>query len=225
MAEQFPIELSPVEQEILDAMLARRPGLDGCVEALLASHTALVRAYGRDGTLYTCGNGGSHADAVHIVGELNKSFERLRPMPAAVLDRLRGLPMGEELALHLEAGLRAHALGLNGSLKTAVENDCALRDIAFAQELNALVRPQDVLLALSTSGNAANCLMAMSVAKAHGAFTLALTGPDGGLMAAFADIAIRAPGNSTKSVQEEHIVLWHTLCCLVEAHFFPEPRV
>lgn len=217
-------DLSPVEHEILDAMLARRPGLSGCVEALLAAHAALVRAYDHDGTLYTCGNGGSHADAVHIVGELNKSFERLRPMPPAVLERLRALPMGEELARHLEAGLRAHALGLNGALKTAVENDCALRDIAFAQELNALVRSRDVLLALSTSGNAGNCLMAMSVAKAHGAVTVALTGPDGGRMAASADIAIRAPGDSTKAVQEEHIVLWHTLCCLAEAHYFPEPR-
>lgn len=218
------LELSKVEQGILDDMLRRRPDLDGSVTALLDAHAALVRCYDGGGTLYTCGNGGSNADAMHIVGELCKSFERKRPLPPELAARLAGLPFGPELAAHLEAGLRAHALGFNGALKTAIENDCPLRDIAFAQELNALVRPGDVLLAISTSGNARNCLMALSVAKAHEAATIALTGPKGGQMAACADITIRAPGNMTKDVQEAHMTLWHTLCCLIEAHYFPEPR-
>lgn len=216
--------LLPVENEILSAMRARRPDLDGCVEALLAAHAALVRCYDNGGTLYTCGNGGSNADAMHIVGELCKSFERKRTLPGALVERLKGLPFGEELAANLEAGLRAHALGFNGALKTAVENDSPLRDIAFAQELNALVREGDVLLAISTSGNAKNCLMAMSVAKAHDAVTIALTGPKGGQMAQVANIVIRTPGDSTKVVQEGHITLWHTLCCLIEGHYFPEMR-
>lgn len=216
--------LSAVENGILTAMRARRPDLDGCVEALLAAHAALIRCYDNDGTLYTCGNGGSNADAMHIVGELCKSFERKRTLPPAFVERLTGLPFGEDLAAYLEAGLRAHALGFNGALKTAVENDSPLRDIAFAQELNALVRSGDVLLAISTSGNATNCLMAMSVAKAHEAVTIALTGPKGGQMAQVADIAIRAPGDCTKVVQEGHITLWHTLCCLIEGHYFPEMR-
>jgi D-sedoheptulose 7-phosphate isomerase len=86
------------------------------------------------------------------------------------------------------------------------------------------VRPGDTLIAISTSGNAANCLMAMSVARAHLATAVALTGPGGGKMAEFADIAIKAPGDSTKVVQEAHVVLWHTACCLIEAHYFPEMR-
>jgi len=221
---QKMITLSTAEQDIVDAFARRRPDLSGCMGALRDAHAALVRCYDGGGTLYTCGNGGSNADAMHIVGELCKSFERKRPLAPEVAARLRGLPFGEELAAHLEAGLRAHALGFNGSLKTAVENDSPLRDIAFAQELNALARPGDVLLALSTSGNATNCLMAMSVAKALGATTIALTGPKGGRMASCADVAVRAPGDSTKEVQEAHIALWHTLCCLIEAHHFPEPR-
>ena len=64
----------------------------------------------------------------------------------------------------------------------------------------------------------------MSVAKAHGAVAVSLTGPHGGKMAAFADIAIKAPGEKTKVIQEAHIVLWHTMCCLIEAHYFPEMR-
>lgn len=216
--------LSTVEQSVLDAMLERRPDLGGCAEGLLALHAKLVACYEGGGVLYTCGNGGSNADALHIVGELLKSFERRRPLPDHVTERLAADPHGAELVGHLEAGLRAHALGFNGALKTAVENDIKVEGIAFAQELNALVRPGDVLLAISTSGNARNCLLAMAVAKAHGATVVSLTGPGGGKMAAYADLAIRAPGDSTKVVQEAHIVLWHTICCLIEAHYFPEMR-
>ncbi len=218
------IPLSAVEQAILDEMLARRPDLDPCVPALLEAHAALVRCYDGGGTFFTCGNGGSNADAMHIVGELCKSFERKRPLPEAFSVCLQALPFGEELSRNLEAGLPAVALGFNGALKTAVENDSPLRDMAFAQELNALMRPGDVLMAISTSGNAGNCQMAMSVAKAKGGLAVSLTGPKGGKMAQFADIAVKAPGDSTKVVQEAHAVLWHTACALIEAHYFPEAR-
>jgi D-sedoheptulose 7-phosphate isomerase len=216
--------LSSIEKSILDGMLQRRADLEPCVASLLALHEALVRCYDGGGTLYTCGNGGSCADALHIVGELCKSFERKRPLDPGFSGRLAGLPYGEELAQHLEAGLPAVTLGFNGALKTAVENDCPLRDIGFAQELNALMRPGDVLIALSTSGNAANCLMAMSVAKAKTGVAAALTGPKGGRMAEFADVVVKAPGDSTKVIQEAQITLWHTLCCLIEAHYFPVLR-
>ena len=218
------MNLNDIEQVVLDGLTARRPDLAPCVPGLLALHEKLVACYDAGGTLYTCGNGGSHADAVHIVGELNKSFERKRPLPGALCEKLRGLPFGEELTAHLESGLRAHTLGLNSALKTAIENDVPVRNIAFAQELNALVRPGDVLLALSTSGNAPNCLMALSVAKAHGAVAAVLAGRDGGAMARNADLALIAPGDSTKVIQEAHIALWHTTCCLIEAHYFPEMR-
>lgn len=216
--------LNNLENEILQDMQRRRPDLDPCAPNLLALHERLIRLYDDGGTLFTCGNGGSYGDAIHIVGELGKSFERLRPVPGALAERLHALPYGEELAEHLEMGLRAHTLGLNGALKTAIENDSPCRDIAFAQELNALVRPGDVLLSISTSGNAANCRMAITVARAHGATAVALTGPRGGAMADEADLAIRAPGGSTKEIQEAHIVLWHTMCLLIEGHYFPEKR-
>jgi len=217
--------LSALEQEVLDGLLGRRHDLAPCQADLLSLHETLVRCYDGGGTLFTCGNGGSNGDALHIVGELNKSFERLRPLPAELKAKFQGLPFGDELAENLEAGLASHALGFNGALKTAVENDNPIRDIAFAQELNALVKPGDVLLALSTSGNADNCLMAMSTARAHGATAVSLTGPKGGKMAAFADIAIKAPGDSTKVIQEAHIALWHTMCLLIEVHYFPDMRV
>ncbi len=215
-------KLEPVEQAILDEMLGRRPDLEACVEGLLALHAALVNVYDGGGKLLVCGNGGSQADAMHIVGELCKGFERQRPVPVELARRLETLPFGSELAQHLEVGLPAVTLGLNASLKTAVENDSPLRDIAFAQETHALAKPDDAVLGISTSGNADNCLMALAVAKAIGATTACLTGPHGGRMAELADIAIKAPGDSTKEVQEAHLVLYHTFCAMIEAHYFPE---
>jgi D-sedoheptulose 7-phosphate isomerase len=120
--------------------------------------------------------------------------------------------------------LPAIPLGCSGSLKSAVENDSPLRDIAYAQEAFALLRPVDVLIGISTSGNASNCLMALAVAKAVGATAVSLTGPKGGKMAALADIPVKAPGDSTKVIQEAHLVLYHTTCAMIEAHYFPEHR-
>jgi len=218
------LKLSTVEESVLNAMTARRPELDVCRERLLALHEALVRAYNAGGKLLVGGNGGSHSDAVHIVGELCKSFERKRPVSAELKAGLEPLPYGQELAQYLEVGLPAVALGCNGALKTAVENDSPLRNIAYAQETLALGKPGDVLIGISTSGNAENCLMAMSVARAIGMTVVSLTGPKGGKMAGFADIALRAPGNTTKEIQEAHLVLYHTFCALIEAHYYPEMR-
>ncbi len=216
--------LNTLEQMIVDGMLGRSPDLETCSQELVKTHEALVKCYDGGGTLFTCGNGGSYADAMHIVGELVKSFERRRPLSSAFMAALEPLPYGVDLAQHLEAGLPAITLGLNLALKTAVENDSPMRDISFAQELNVMMRPGDVLLAISTSGNAPNCRMALSVAKAKGGTGIAFTGPKGGAMADFADIVIKTPGDSTKVVQEAHATLWHTLCCLIEAHYYPEPR-
>lgn len=218
------MKLLRLEHDILAIMLERRPDLEVCVEAITALHAALVACYDAGGKLLLCGNGGSNADAMHIAGELCKSFERKRPLPADVKAKLKALPHGEELAAHLEAGLPAIALGFNGSLKTAVENDLPLRDAAFAQETMALGKPGDVLIGISTSGNATNCLMAMSTMKAIGGTAVSMTGPHGGKMAAFADIAIKAPGASVKIIQEAHLVIYHTFCAMIEAHYFPELR-
>ena len=218
------MKLLAVEQEILDGMVERRPELKVCVEKIMVLHAELVRCYDGGGKLLTCGNGGSASDAMHIVGELCKSFERRRPLRADLAIRLQDLPMGMELARHLEMGLPAITLGLNDALRSATENDSPLRNIALAQEVHALGKPGDVLVAISTSGNAQNCLMAMSIAKAVGIKTVSLTGPHGGQMAPLADVAIKAPGATTPIVQEAHVVLYHTFCAMIEAHYFPEKR-
>ncbi len=215
----------PVVGELFAEFLAQRPQLGELGIDILRAYGALVRCYDGRGALYLCGNGGSMADCVHIAGELIKSFERDRSIGAEDAEEFEGLPHGEELAANLESGLPAIALGMSVSLATAVANDNQVRDISFAQELFGM-RPteKDMLWGISTSGNSTNVVMAMSVAKALGLTTIALTGEGGGTMGEMADVAIRAPAKVTKTVQEHHLPIYHVLCAMIEAHYWPQMR-
>jgi len=118
--------------------------------------------------------------------------------------------------------LRAVVLGANPSLSSAVANDMADRDVNLAQELAALARPGDVLLGISTSGNARNVAYAAQTARALGLTVIALCGEDGGRLATLSDVAIRVPARRTDRVQELHVQCYHTLCEMLEAEFFEE---
>jgi len=181
---------------------------------------SLVRCFRAGGTLFLCGNGGSMADALHISGELLKSYVRRRPLPERLRERLAAQPDGELLARNLEPGLRAVVLGANPSLASAVANDAPDRDVNLAQELLALARPGDVLLGISTSGNARNVIYAAQTARALGLTVIALTGEDGGRLAGLADVAIRVPARRTDRVQELHVQCYHALCEMLEIEFF-----
>ena len=160
------------------------------------------------------------ADALHISGELAKSYVRRRPLPERLHARLAAQPDGELLARNLEPGLRAVVLGANPSLASAVANDAPDRDVNLAQELLALARPGDVLLGISTSGNARNVIYAAQTARALGLTVIALTGEDGGRLAGLADVAIRVPARRTDRVQELHVQCYHALCEMLEIEFF-----
>lgn len=204
--------------------LGRWPELSECLPAIEAAHAELCACFENGGKLLTAGNGGSFADALHISGELLKAFEAPRPLLAADREALAPLPCGKTLAAELEYGLPAITLGANGALATAVINDAETPRLFLAQECLALGREEDCLLGLSTSGEAEDVLMAMAVADMKGMTAISLTGPDGGRMAGFADIAIRAPGATTAEVQEWHVKIYHALCAGVEAHFFSKDK-
>ncbi len=205
----------------LSAMLTRHPALACCAADLLAAHQAMIALWENDGCLYICGNGGSMSDALHISGELLKSYLLPRPLDAGARARLRSAgPDGEQLSRALQGGLRTTVLGLNHSLSSALENDVAAPAIGYAQELLVMARPGDVLLGISTSGNAKNVCYAAQVARALDMTVLSLTGQNGGKLATLADIAIRAPASGADRVQELHIHLYHCLCEMAEKHFF-----
>ncbi len=213
--------MSPICDNILRNLITEHPLLQAVASNIQAA-TELTRAsLDGGGTLFVCGNGGSAADAEHIAGELLKGFCRRRPLPASEL--AGWLALGEDgnyLAERLQSGLRCMALTGHPSLATAVANDIGA-DLVFAQQLNALGRAGDVLLAISTSGNARNVNLAALVARRRQIKVLALTGEDGGRLRQVADVMLAVPGRETYRIQELHLPLYHAFCAILEADFFP----
>jgi len=175
-----------------------------------------VRCLSDTGTLFLAGNGGSFADALHIAGELAKNFERDRPLSDELRARLTEISGDTRLAESLQRGLRVVVLGTNPVLTSAVDNDIALRHLGFAQELCALGRPNDTLFAISTSGRSPNLINAAHTAHALQMQVITLTGPTPNALAAMADAAIHAPGDTTAAVQTNYVAAYHRFCQIIE---------
>jgi len=174
--------------------------LRATLDRLGAEHRDAVSALAADvetawrggGRFLVCGNGGSAADAQHIVAELVGRFLAERPGYAAI------------------------ALTTNTSVLTAVGNDYGF-DSIFARQVEALGREGDVLLVISTSGNSANCIEAVGAARAGGLKAHGFLGGDGGRLLPLLDGALVAPSASTPKVQEIHITMGHLLCMILES--------
>lgn len=204
-----------------DELARRFPVLADLRQPLETAADLIGTALEKGGTLMVCGNGGSAADSEHIVGELMKGFLLPRRLAADAVRQLTaaGGADGEYLGRTLQGGLRAVALTGHPALSTAVINDNG-GDLAFAQQLWALGRPGDVLLAISTSGNARNVCLAAVAAKALGMRVVSLTGAGGGRLKPLADVALCVPERETYRVQELHLPLYHALCAMLESRFF-----
>ncbi len=151
----------------------------------------IVKSLRSGGTVVLFGNGGSAADAQHIAGELVGRF---------LLER---------------SALAAIALTTDTSVLTSIANDYDYDEI-FARQVEALVKPGDVAIAISTSGNARNVLRGVEAARAAGARVLGLTGETGGALAAHCDLCLKVPSKVTARIQEAHITIGHIICELVE---------
>ena len=148
-------------------------------------------ALGRGGKLLFMGNGGSAADAQHLATELTGRYLRDRPAIAAI------------------------ALTTDSSALTAVGNDFGF-DHVFARQIEALGRPGDVAIGITTSGKSANVTKALLAARAQGLAAAALAGRDGGDLVGLADPLLIVPSSSTPRIQEMHITLGHLLCDALE---------
>lgn len=205
---------------MMDTLYERYPVLLPEKEHIEAVIELLCSIFENGSNLYLCGNGGSAADCDHIVGELMKGFLLKRPVNQAL--RRKFVELGEPaIAACLQEGLPAISLTGGGALPTAYANDMNPEYI-FAQQVMGLGRAGDILLGISTSGNARNVRNAMVVAKAKGMHTVGLTGKTGGWLAENADIAICVPEGETYKIQELHLPVYHWICASVERHFFEE---
>lgn len=207
-------------EKILSELTERYPALKQCKEDILAAYLILEEAYESGKKLLVCGNGGSAADSEHIVGELMKKFKKPRGIKKEVYDTLANYgEEGKRLQRTLEGTLRAVSLTSHLSLTTAFAND---REPAacFAQQLYGLADAGDALIAISTSGNSENCVLAAVTAKASGMKTIALTGAKESKLSALCEAAIRVPETETFKVQELHLPVYHCLCAMLEEEFF-----
>ncbi len=205
----------------MEELLARYPALTAARQDILLAKELIAKTYRLGGKLLLCGNGGSAADCEHIVGELMKAFLRKRPVSQELRQRLlRYGQQGAVLADTLEGALPAISLCAHCALATAFAND---RDpeLVFAQQLNGLGNAGDLLVALSTSGNARSCCYAAITAKAKGLSVLSITGETGGRLASLSDACIRLPERETYRVQELTLPVYHYLCAETERNFYP----
>jgi D-sedoheptulose 7-phosphate isomerase len=197
------------------------PDLAVCLPAIQQTVDIMRTCYRKGGKVLVCGNGGSASDAEHIVGELMKGYLRRRPLDEAARRRLTEVfpDKGPYLADHLQGALPAISLVSQTSLTTAYANDVAA-DMVFAQQVYGYGKPGDVLIAISTSGNAANVRHAAQVARAFGLQTIGLTGKDGGGLKLICEVTICVPWEGATAVQERHLPIYHALCAILEAEFF-----
>src|SRR6202035_5232621 len=168
--------------------------LDSVAKQIAEAATAIINCLRAGGKLIVFGNGGSASDAQHMVAELVGRYAVKRQALAAI------------------------ALTTNSSSLTAIANDFGFEEI-FARQLEALAKPQDVVLAISTSGNSTNVLRGLQTAKALGLRKIGLTGNDGGKVRDLVDICLTVPSSSTPRIQEAHTLIIHILCGIVETAF------
>lgn len=204
-------------------MIKRYPILERVREDIEAVYGILERCYENGGKLLIAGNGGSAADAEHIVGELMKGFVKRRPVTEEMKEALeKADPVrGKELSEKLQGGLPAIALVDHAALSTAFANDVDGM-LSYAQQVTVTESPGDVFLGISTSGNAENVMYAAVTAKAKGMKVVGLTGKDGGKLAGIADAAVIVPEMETYKIQELHLPVYHALCLMLEHRFYEQ---
>lgn len=192
---QNNIEL--VQQHFQNSITTKQLVIERCVPQIVAAAAAMLSCLKAGNKILACGNGGSAADAQHFAAELIGRFEKER----------RELP--------------AIAISTDSSTLTAIANDYGY-DQVFAKQVAGLGKPQDLLLAISTSGNSSNVIKAIEVAHKKNMLVVALTGKDGGKISGLLskdDINICIPATRTSYIQESHLSVIHCLCAIIEQHY------
>jgi len=188
-----------ITQQFKDSIATKQAALQVLVPSILKAGQLMAESLGHEGKVMSCGNGGSAADSQHFSAELLNRYERERP------------------------GIAGIALTTDTSTLTSISNDYEYNEI-FSKQVRALGRRGDVLLAISTSGNSPNVMRAIDAAHEKGIKVVALTGKDGGKMAAQlkdGDVEIRVPAKVTARIQEVHLLALHCLCDLIDEQLVP----
>lgn len=206
---------------MLNDLIKRYPSLFEIKDDISKAGEMLVNGFKSGNKLLLCGNGGSCADCEHIAGELMKGFLSKRPLTESQKATMKAKcpEIDETCLLSLQRAVPAISLPSFTALNTAFCNDVE-PDLVFAQDIMGLGNANDILLAISTSGNSKNIVTAALTAKALGLKTLGLTGKSGGRLKSVCDVCICVPETETFKVQELHLPVYHYLCAKVEKELF-----
>lgn len=182
-----------INERIRDSMDVKRKMIeDGVIPVLIRNAAGMIKdSLGCGGKILFCGNGGSASDALHLAGEVVGRFQKERKSMAAI------------------------SLNADIAAMTSIANDYGY-DFIFSRAVEGLMKPEDVLVGISTSGNSENVYQAVLKAKELGGHTVALLGKSGGKIRDAADIAIVVPSDCTARIQEAHIMIGHIICELAE---------
>lgn len=207
----------------LEILVNRYPELSAAKKEISEAYQILESCYTKGGKLLIAGNGGSAADAEHIVGELMKGFKLPRKPEAEFAEKLvaENKELGSVLAENLQGALPALALDGHPALSTAYMNDCEPL-LCFAQQVNGYGKTGDVFWGISTSGNSQNVLYAATTAHAKGMKVIGLTGAKSSKLEQMSDVCIKVPQTETYMIQELHLPVYHCLCLMLEEKFFGE---
>ena len=209
----------------LENLISRYPALKSCAGDIEDVFNIISNSFSSGNKLLIAGNGGSSADAEHISGELLKGFRMQRKVSLEFRNKLCKVDdkLGEDIASKIQMPLPTISLSNHQSLNTAFINDVDNGgEYCFAQQVFAYGKRDDVLLAISTSGNSKNILNAAVVAKAIGMHVVALSGNDGGKLKDFCDAIVIVPEKETFVIQELHLPIYHYICLAIEEKHFSD---
>ena len=198
---------------IYEELLERYPELDACKEEIYIGYKLMRECYCSGGKVLACGNGGSAADADHIVGELMKGFLLGRKISTPAVNG------DDEILSHLQGAFPAVSLSAHSALLTAFSNDLEF-GYAYAQQVYGLGKKGDVLIALSTSGNSESIVNAVRAASAKDIISIGITGAKASKLSKACTVCICLPETETFKIQEFTLPVYHCLCAMLEADFF-----
>ena len=205
----------------INLLVERYPELEPAKNDIIMAYMIMEQSYANGGKMLVAGNGGSAADAEHIVGELMKGFKMSRKPKADFVEKLveENEELGRILSENLQGALPAIALDGHPALSTAYMNDCEPL-LCFAQQVYGYGKENDVFLGISTSGNSKNVLYAATTAHAKGMKVIGLTGAKHSRLEQMSDVCIKAPQTETYMILELHLPIYHCLCLMLEERFF-----
>ena len=210
------------EHSVFHTLYETYPKLRGCEGEIAAAYGLLKTAAEQRALIMVCGNGGSAADCEHITGELMKGFNQMRPLSPAEKAKFDGIDGGAAIAEKLQGAVRCVSLVSQVGVISAFANDID-PSLVYAQQVwGYAASPDDVLIALSTSGNSLNVVNAAKTAKAAGIKTVALTGETDSSLSTLCDVTVRLPARTPFEVQEFTLPVYHALCAALEAALFTE---